>query len=119
MLSFFIYFYRMGKKYYWIPQTDRSLNDFEFFKTDILDKPVIYDSRQRIYIRTREHFPVGSIFHTLRNDYDYVVEEKKRMWGNHYIVRALCAPWSWDVANGLRDGDLIFRTGFLHGDGEG
>lgn len=107
----------MKKGYYWIEPVDDTLNDFPFFKTTILDKPVIYDSACRLLIRTREHFPVGSIFHTLRNDFDYVIEEKRRTWGNHYIVRPLSAPWDWDVANGLREGDLIFRTGFVHGDG--
>lgn len=107
----------MKKGYYWIEPVDDTLNDFQFFKTTILDKPVIYDSACRLLIRTREHFPVGSIFHTLRNDFDYVIEEKKRTWGNHYIVRPLSVPWDWDVANGLREGDLIFRTGFVHGDG--
>lgn len=105
----------MAKGYYWIEPWDDTLNDFQFYRTIILDTPVYDKAKGRISIRTREHFPVGSVFRVMRDCEEFVIEEKLKKWGNHYIIKKKEGELDWESVNKIRKDSLIFRVGYMHG----
>lgn len=106
----------MGKGYYWIEPVDRTLNDFVLYRTTIIDDPS-EDKDGLAVFRTREHFPVGAVFHVLHHTTDFVIVSKDRTWGNRYHVRPFDGEMTWDRFNELRKGSILYRAGFVHGDG--
>ncbi len=57
----------MGKGYYWIEPVDQTLNDFQFYKARIVGDPEYDERHHRVILRTDKYFPVGSIFHVLKD----------------------------------------------------
>jgi len=107
----------MGKGYYWIEPVDRTLNDFQFYKARIVGDPEYDERHHRVILRTDKYFPVGSIFHVLNDKEMFVIERKFKIWGNKYVIRPCEGEWEWESVQKLKDKAIIFRTGFLHGDG--
>ena len=102
----------MGKGYYWIEPVDQTLNDFQFYKARIVGDPEYDEKHHRVILRTDKYFPVGSIFHVLKDPEMFVIERKFKTWGNKYVVKPCEGEWEWESVQ-----KLIFRSGFLHGDG--
>lgn len=71
----------MGKGYYWIEPVDQTLNDFQFYKARIVDDPEYDEKHHRVILRTDKYFPVGSIFHVLKDPEMFVIERKFKTWG--------------------------------------
>lgn len=107
----------MGKGYYWIEPVDQTLNDFQFYKAHIVGDPEYDEKHHRVILRTDKYFPVGSIFHVLNDKEMFVVERKFKIWGNKYVIRPCEGEWKWESVQKLKDKAIVFRTGFLHGDG--
>lgn len=107
----------MGKGYYWIEPLDQTLNDFQFYKAHIVGDPEYDEKHHRVILRTDKYFPVGSIFHVLNDKEMFVIERKFKIWGNKYVIRPCEGEWKWESVQKLKDKAIIFRTGFLHGDG--
>lgn len=107
----------MAKGYYWIEPVDRTLNDFQFYKARIVGDPEYDERHHRVILRTDKYFPVGSIFHVLNDKEMFVIERKFKIWGNKYVIRPCEGEWEWESVQKLKDKAIIFRSGFLHGDG--
>lgn len=107
----------MGKGYYWIEPVDRTLNDFQFYKAHIVGDPEYDEKHHRVILRTDKYFPVGSIFHVLKDSEMFVIERKFKTWGNKYVIKPCGGEWEWESVQKLKDKAIIFRSGFLHGDG--
>lgn len=104
----------MSDKYYWIQPSDRSLNDFPFSRTVVIGNPVYDKKRGVLLIRTREHFPVGGIFHVLKDKEDFVVARKLRRWGNHYEVKRRCGEFDPITLSKIKAGSILFMDGYLY-----
>lgn len=107
----------MGKGHYWIEPVDQTLNDFQFYKARIVGDPEHDERHHRVILRTDKYFPVGSIFHVLKDPEMFVIERKFKTWGNKYVVKPCEGEWEWESVQKLKDKAIIFRSGFLHGDG--
>ena len=70
----------MGKGYYWIEPVDQTLNDFQFYKARIVGDPEYDEKHHRVILRTDKYFPVGSIFHVLKDPEMFVIERKFKTW---------------------------------------
>lgn len=107
----------MAKGHYWIEPVDQTLNDFQFYKARIVGDPEYDEKHHRVILRTDKYFPVGSIFHVLNDKEMFVIERKFKIWGNKYVIRPCEGEWEWESVQKLKDKAIIFRTGFLHGNG--
>lgn len=107
----------MAKGHYWIEPVDQTLNDFQFYKARIVGDPEHDEKHHRVILRTDKYFPVGSIFHVLKDSEMFVIERKFKTWGNKYVIKPCEGEWEWGSVQKLKDKAIIFRSGFLHGDG--
>lgn len=104
------------KGYYWIPQTDDTLNG-RIYYTASIKGDVLFDlSKKRITFEIDRYFPVGSIFHFTHNCFNYVIKKRLRKPGLWYEAEREdgCGITPDDVER-FDSGRFIHRTGFVHG----
>ena len=97
----------MGKGYYWIEPVDQTLNDFQFYKARIVGDPEYDERHHRVILRTDKYFPVGSIFHVLKDPEMFVIDRKfismslslVRVNGNGSLSRNLKTRLLYSVAD--------------------
>lgn len=111
----------MGRGYYWIESTDKTINEFRFNKFRITDKPR-YDRRSgMLEVGLWPGPAVGDILKAPGCDApSYVVASRYKdkrgvMINGRYMIRML--EDTWESANRLRKGMFLYRSGFMHGKG--
>lgn len=108
----------MGKwtNYHWIPPSDHSINSREFYRSEVVEATLSKDGRF-IVMKTYIPFPVGSIFHSLHGDVDYVIHSKdKHSYEYIYnVLRCDNEPVGMNDVLELKMRRWIFRDGFIYG----
>ena len=110
----FAYICCMKKGYYWIPQTDETLNGLQFYSANIVGD-ITYDlKRRRIVFQIDRYFPVGSVFHFTHNQFNYVITCRLPKPGLWYEARRedseSIGP---DDIQRLESGRFVHRDGFM------
>lgn len=75
------------RKYYWIPPTDHTLNAAEHYQASVKGNTVFDFKRNKIVFELSQYFPVGSIFHFMHNEVDYVITCRLRKPGLIYEAK--------------------------------
>lgn len=98
--------------YYWIPQVDHTINGKQHYRSQVLDATL--DKKGNIIIKTDFYFPVGSIFHYICGDVDYVIKSQdKDTYETVYAVRRCDGQESTlDDVFMLKTKKWIYRDGF-------
>lgn len=101
--------------YHWIPPTDHSVNGEQFYRSQVLDATL--DSKgENIIIKLDFYFPVGSIFHYICGDVDYIIESQDRNTHEKIYTVKRCDeqdPTLDDVFM-LKKNKWVYRDGFKH-----
>ena len=111
----------MGKGFYWIEPTDRTINGFRFNKFRITDKPRYNSGSGMVEVSLWPGPAVGDILKAPGCDAPrYIVASRGRdkrgvMVNGRYMIRPV--EGTWDSVNHLRRGMFLYRSGFLYGDG--
>lgn len=101
--------------YHWIPKTDHTINGKEYYRSQILDA-TLDEKGENIIIKIDFYFPVGSIFHYICGDVDYVIESQdKNTYEKVFSVKRCDGekPTLDDVFM-LKTKKWIYRDGFMH-----
>lgn len=111
----FSYICGMAKGYYWIPQTDETLNGISYHVTKVVGDIVFDTKRKRIVFQTTRYFPVGSVFHFTHNCFKYVITCRLRKPGLWYEARREdCGPIGPDDVERFESGRFIHRNGYKY-----
>lgn len=107
----------MKKGYYWIPQTDMTLNSQQFYKASVIGD-IIFDWKRGVVVFELDRFfPVGSVFHFMHNEVEYKITCRLRKPGLHYEAKREdgCKINASDIER-FNSGRYIYRTGFKYED---
>jgi len=77
----------MARGYYWIPQTDETLNGRSYYVAKIVGDITFDTKRKRIVFQADRYFPVGSVFHFTHNCFNYIITCRLRKPGLWYEAR--------------------------------
>lgn len=103
----------MAKGYYWIPQTDFTLNAMQFYQASVFGDIKFDFKKNEITFKLDKFFPVGSIFHFVGNCGEYVITCRLKKPGLHYVAKRTddCPINHNDIA-AFNSGRCVRRTGF-------
>lgn len=114
-MSDFPYLCDMAKGYYWIPQSDDTLNGRQYYTASIKGDIQFDLKRKRIIFQSDRYFPVGSVFHFTHNCFNYVITCRLRKPGLWFEARredsGRIGP---DDIERFESGRFIHRDGFMH-----
>lgn len=107
----------MKRGYDWLPPIEKTLNSIKFYGAKIIDNPVMIEDGSKIDFNLDHYFPVGSIFHFLKDDVQYKIIKKYKDAHKGYVAMR-CDERVLETKDVLKfqEGNLVFRIGFLHGD---
>ena len=77
----------MARGYYWIPQTDETLNGRSYYVAKIVGDITFDTKRKRIVFQADRYFPVGSVFHFTHNCFNYIITCRLRKPGLWFEAR--------------------------------
>ena len=77
----------MKRGYFWIPQTDFSLNGIKHGEAKVIGNIKVDFKNGYVEFRLNNNFPIGTIFHFMHNKVDYVIFERVKAWGLKYRAR--------------------------------
>lgn len=111
----FLYICGMTKGYYWIPQTDETLNGRSYYVAKIVGDITFDTKRKRIVFQADRYFPVGSVFHFTHNCFNYIITCRLRKPGLWFEARredsgSICPE---DIER-FESGRFIHRDGYMH-----
>jgi hypothetical protein len=115
LVRLFLYICGMARGYYWIPQTDETLNSRSYYVAKIVGDITFDTKRKRIVFQTTRYFPVGSVFHFTHNCFKYVITCRLRKPGLWYEARREdCGPIGPDDVERFESGRFIHRNGYKY-----
>lgn len=104
----------MVKQYNWIPPVDHTINSKETYRSSVVDATL--DDNQNIIMKTDLYFPVGSIFHYICSEIDYLIKSQDPDSAKYIykVVRCDGQPPTLDDVFMLKKKKWIYRDGFQH-----
>lgn len=115
LVLLFLYICGMARGYYWIPQTDETLNGRSYYVAKIVGDITFDTKRKRIVFQADRYFPVGSVFHFTHNCFNYIITCRLRKPGLWFEARredsgSICPE---DIER-FESGRFIHRDGYMH-----
>lgn len=115
LVRLFLYICGMARGYYWIPQTDETLNGRSHYVAKVVGDITFDTKRKRIVFQLTRYFPVGSVFHFTHNCFKYVITCRLRKPGLWFEARredsgSICPE---DIER-FESGRFIRRDGYMH-----
>lgn len=105
----------MKKGYYWIKPVDNSINGEANYGAYIKGDIFFDIKRRRIVFSLDRFFPVGSIFHFIHTEDNYIITKRLRKPGLWYEARREDdAVIGKDDMSRFTSGRMIYRDGFAH-----
>lgn len=101
------------KNYHWIPPVDHTIFSKERYRSQVLNA-TLSKCGTWIIMELDMYFPVGSIFHSIHGDVDYVIKSQDRgTYKNRYkVTRCDNTPVTLNDAYWLKERKWIYRDGF-------
>ncbi len=105
----------MARGYYWIPQTDETLNGRSYYVAKIVGDITFDTKRKRIVFQADRYFPVGSVFHFTHNCFNYIITCRLRKPGLWFEARREdSGPIRPEDIERFESGRFIHRDGYMH-----
>ena len=115
LVRLFLYICGMARGYYWIPQTDETLNGRSYYVAKIVGDIVFDTKRKRIVFQADRYFPVGSVFHFTHNCFNYIITCRLRKPGLWFEARREdSGPICPEDIERFESGRFIHRDGYMH-----
>lgn len=102
------------KNYAWIQPIDHTLNGKEWYRSYVIDATL--DKNLQMVLTLREYFPVGSIFHALHSDVDYVIKSQdiSAVKNVYKVCRCDGMGMTLDDVYEMKRRRYVYRDGFEH-----
>lgn len=115
LVRLFLYICGMARGYYWIPQTDETLNGRSYYVAKIVGDITFDTKRKRIVFQADRYFPVGSVFHFTHNCFNYIITCRLRKPGLWFEARREdSGPICPEDIERFESGRFIHRDGYMH-----
>lgn len=115
LVRLFLYICAMARGYYWIPQTDETLNGISYYVAKVVGDITFDTKRKRIVFQADRYFPVGSVFHFTHNCFNYIITCRLRKPGLWFEARREdLGPICPEDIERFESGRFIHRDGYKY-----
>lgn len=100
----------------WIQPIDHTINGVEWNRSQVLDATL--DKDRHMVLTLQEYFPVGTIFHALKSDIDYVIKSQDIQSVDNVfkVCRYDGKEMTLDDVFELKRRRFVYRSGYVYGE---